>query len=328
VGIKKELVQLLSDGAVHSGTDLAGTLNCSRTAVWKQLHKLESLGLNIRTSQGRGYQLERPIELLDRSAILERLDAAVVLESLDVFSVTDSTNERLRSMPPPEPGRMRVALAEYQTGGRGRRGRTWFSPFGSGLCLSVSWCFAEIPGALPALSLASGVAVNRALIASEADGIGLKWPNDIVAGDRKLGGLLVDVQGESGGPITAVVGVGINIDVSDELQGQLSGGDGLPPAGLRQVGRADTLSRNELAADMIEKLHAMLVEFERSGFVNFADEWRSFDRMKGRKVSVKTGQREYHGVAAGIAPDGALLLDEDGGTRAIVAGEVSLRLSS
>lgn len=328
MGTREELVRLLADGAVHSGADLARRLNCSRTAVWKQLNRLRSMGLDIAAARGRGYQLERPLELLDRDAITRGLDREPRFESLEVHGVIDSTSDRLRALPPPKPGKLRAVLAEYQTGGRGRGGRQWLSPFGSGLCLSVSGCFAVVPPSLPALALAAGVAVNRALLELQPRDLGLKWPNDIVAGGGKLGGLLVDVQGESGGPITAILGVGINIDVSERLRGELAGNDGWPPAGLRQQGCAGPLSRNVLAANMINQLQVMMTEFARSGFVNFIDEWRHYDCLRGKQVTVTSGSQVYMGVAAGIGEDGALLLEGQGEVRKFISGEVTVRRSS
>jgi len=325
MGAKEELARLLADGSVHSGTALARELNCSRTAVWKQLHQLQSIGLEMSSVPGRGYKLEAPLELLDSAVIQKGLHPTVSLESLDVFSVTDSTSDRLRSMPPPDAGKMRVALAEYQTGGRGRRGREWLSPYGSGLCLSVNWSFAVVPANLPALSLASGVAVARVLDELGLDGLGLKWPNDIVVAGGKLGGLLVDVQGESGGPISVIIGVGINFEVSKKLRSDLSSGDSLPPTGLRQLAADKPISRNTIAANIIGEQYAMLTTFARAGFAPFADEWRRYDCMHGRQVTVRIGSEVLSGAAAGIGADGALLLNENGQTREIVSGEVTLR---
>lgn len=278
--------------------------------------------------RSRGYQLQAPLELLNREVILEALGPAVPIEWLDVFQVIDSTSERLRSMRSPDPGKLCAVLAEYQTRGRGRRGREWLSPFGSGICLSVGWRFTDVPPTLPAMSLAAGVAVNRALQPMRPAGLGLKWPNDIIAAGGKLGGLLVDVSGESGGPITAIIGLGINIDVPEALRGELSRSDGAPPAGLRHADCTGHLSRNVVAANIIGNLQTMLVEFSHTGFESFHAEWRDFDCMRGKPVTVQTGSGVYTGIAAGISADGALLLDEDGEMRSLVSGEVTLRLAS
>lgn len=325
MGIRDELVRLLADGAEHSGADLARALQCSRTNVWKQVHRLETLGLEMTAVPGRGYRLEQALELLDSDQIRRHLAAAVGPVSVEVLGVTDSTSERLRRKPLPGAGEMQAVLAEFQTGGRGRSGRKWLSPFGSGLCLSVSWLFPVMPPSLPALSLAAGVAVNRALVGAKPAGLGLKWPNDIVAAGGKLGGLLVDVQGESGGPIRVIIGVGINVDVSARLSGELSGVDGLPPIGLRQLTSGSEVSRNALAAEIMGELHSMLRQFLESGFADFADEWRSYDCMQGKEVTVRIGAQVYRGRAAGISDDGALLLDERGEIRRVISGDVTLR---
>lgn len=327
MGIREELVALLADGELHSGAAIARLMHCSRTTVWKQLRQLQNLGLEIAAMPGRGYRLLRPIELLDRTLLLQHMNAEAVtnLEALDVFGVIDSTSERLRAAAAPGPERLRVVLAEYQTGGRGRRGRRWLSPYGSGLCLSVSWCFSAVPPALSALSLAAGVAVQRALVVYRPVGLGLKWPNDIIAGGRKLGGLLVDVEGESQGPIKAVIGVGINIDVSDQLDNELATEPGLRPAGLREFVPSADVSRNVVAANIINQLYAALDEFARTGFESFVDEWKRFDSLRGESVSVQIGARTYEGIASGIADDGALLLRANGKTMNVVSGEVSVR---
>ena len=327
MGIREELVALLADGELHSGAAIARLMHCSRTTVWKQLRQLQNLGLEIAAMPGRGYRLLRPIELLDRTLLLQHMNAGAVtnLEALDVFGVIDSTSERLRAAAAPGPERLRVVLAEYQTGGRGRRGRRWLSPYGSGLCLSVSWCFSAVPPALSALSLAAGVAVQRALVVYRPVGLGLKWPNDIIAGGRKLGGLLVDVEGESQGPIKVVIGVGINIDVSDQLENELATDLGLQPAGLREFVPSADVSRNVVAANIINQLYAALDEFARTGFESFVDEWKRFDSLRGESVSVQIGARTYEGIASGIADDGALLLKANGKTMNVVSGEVSVR---
>lgn len=322
-----DLIELLADGEVHSGADLARILECSRTAIWKQLQQLRSIDLEVEATTGLGYRLARPIELLASDAIRERLEPRVAagLGSLELIAVTDSTNELLRAGPAATPGRMHVAFAEYQTGGRGRRGRRWLSPFGSGLCMSAGWTFPVMPPTLPALSLAAGVAVHRALSGWSPVGLGLKWPNDIVAGGAKLGGLLIDVHGESDGPVSVVIGIGINIDPVDGLAERFDGHDSLPPVGLRSLVRDARVSRNEIAAAITNSLSDILPEFQATGFESFAEEWRRCDAMKGAPIRLRVGEHARAGIAVGIGDDGALLFDDGEGVRSVLSGEVTLR---
>ena len=327
MGIRSALIAALADGAVHSGADLAQHMACSRTAIWKHLNALRSVGLQIDAQRGIGYRLRQPLELLNEAVIRRELDArtSAALDHLELHDDIESTSERLRRFPPPAADRFDAVLAEYQAGGRGRRGRQWWSPFGSGLCLSVNRWFEIGPAALSALTLAVGVGVCRALRNDMTQLVGLKWPNDIVAGDGKLGGLLVDVQGEADGPIVVVVGIGLNFDVSDVMVEQVSRAGGLPPVGLRGLAHGSGPSRNLLAARLINEMHAVLTEFERSGFDAFVDEWRRYDWLADRPVIAQIGRRTLSGTARGIANDGALLIDSNGELQRLVSGEISLR---
>lgn len=325
--MRTDLIELLADGELHSGADLARRLGCSRTAIWKQLQQLQALDLEVVAKPGSGYRLTRPIELLDAQLIRERLEPRAVagIESLEVLTITESTNEHLRQASAASAGRMKFACAEYQTGGRGRRGRRWLSPFGSGLCMSAGWTFAATPPNLPALSLAAGVATHRVLAARCPAGLGLKWPNDIVVGGAKLGGLLIDVHGESTGPISVVVGIGINIDPVAGLAERFDGDHGLPPVGLRELVGDGSVSRNHLAADFAGTLFDILLQFESTGFESFADEWRRYDAMKGSAVLLRIGAESHSGTAMGIDENGALLFKDADGVRSVLSGEVTLR---
>ncbi len=325
--IRSALIAALADGAVHSGADLAQRLACSRTAIWKHLNELKSAGLQIDARPGIGYCLRQPLELLDETAIRRGLDApaSAALGRLEIHDSLESTSERLRSLPPPAADRFDAVFAEYQTGGRGRRGRQWLSPFGGGLCLSVNRWFETAPAVLSALTLAVGVGVCRALRNEFSEAVNLKWPNDIVADEGKLGGLLVDMQGEAGGPISLVVGIGLNFEVSDTMAEQIMSTGGLPPVGLRELAGASEPSRNRLAARLINAMHAVLTEFERDGFDAFVDEWHRYDWLADRPVTAQAGRHSLSGLARGIANDGALLIDSNGEMQRVVAGEVSLR---
>jgi BirA family biotin operon repressor/biotin-[acetyl-CoA-carboxylase] ligase len=327
MNVRDHLIRVVADGEFHSGSALARTLGVSRSAIWKQIHRLAEFGLDVETVRGRGYRLVRPIELLDHQRIMGRLDAETnaACEALEVTSVAGSTSAMLIEQPAPPLGRWRAALAEYQTGGRGRRGRRWVSPFGSGLCLSVSYCFAAAPRDLQALSLAAGIGAMRTLTGIGAGGLTLKWPNDIVLAGRKLGGILADVDGDSHGPLRAVIGAGINLWAPDSLIGAVQADGGLPPAGLEEAMAGGRMERNVLAAGLIASLYRALRDFGRLGFGPLVDEWRRQDFLYGRFVTVRSGGEEMSGIACGIAPDGALLLDRPGGIAAVVNGDISLR---
>lgn len=330
MSVREELVRILADGRLHSGSAVAAALGVSRSAVWKQVHRLADLGLEIRAEGRRGYCLTRAIEFLDGDKILGSLDAETraACEGLEVLLVTGSTSTALAARPIPSPGAWRGVLAEYQTGGRGRRGRRWASPFGSGLCLSVSWCFATAPRELPALSLAAGIAVGRALGACGATGMALKWPNDVVVAGAKLAGILVDVEGDSRGPLRAIVGVGLNISVPDSLVAAVAAQGGLAPAGLERAVPGGTVQRNAVAAQLLRSLYQVLRDFAQQGFGPLADEWRRHDFLCGRPVTVRQGTEEVVGIAMGIAADGALLVERPEGIAAVFNGDVTLRTAA
>lgn len=322
------VLDLLADGEWHSGVTLGQTLDLSRAAIWKQVRVLRTLGLSIAADRGRGYCLAVPLDLLSEPAIRAALRPPTLqaLEALDVLVVTTSTNERLTSRPAPPPGRISAVVAEYQTGGRGRRGRRWLSPLGHGICLSVSWCFELAPRDLPALSLVAGVAVAMALADQGVEGVQLKWPNDIVAAGGKLGGILVEVAGEPGGPLRVVIGIGLNVRPVAGIAAALRGeGGNLPALALDDLLDGRRLPRNALVAALLDVLHGSLRSFGTTGARDFLAEWRQRDCLAGHLVVVTRGQESFTGLACGLADDGSLLVDRDGSIVPVVAGDVTLR---
>ena len=319
-----ELLRLLADGALHSGEELAAALSISRAAVWKRLQQLEEWGIAFEARPGSGYRLESPIDLLDATAIRGRLPQAATerLRNLEVLESLDSTSDRLLATDDLPPGRFDACLAEFQTAGRGRRGRHWVAPFASGICLSVNWSYRDAPATLGALSLAAGVAALRALRRLGFTELSLKWPNDIVRREGKLGGILIDLRGEAAGPVYFVVGVGINVRLPRAAREQLRA-DGVDAVDLASFGTPP--ARNDVAAVMLTELTLALVEFGARGMTAFADEWQGADALAGRPVRVLHGGQSLDGLARGVDADGALLLEIDGGRRRILSGEVSVR---
>lgn len=319
---------LLADGNWHSGVALGDELGLSRAAIWKQVRALRTLGLTIGADRARGYRLAAPLDLFRESAIRPALgpDTRRALEALEILVVTTSTNVWLTSRPPPSPGRLRAVAAEYQTGGRGRRGRRWLSPLGHGICLSVSWSFEMAPRDLPALSLVAGVAVASALSGLGVHGVQLKWPNDVVAAGGKLGGILVEVAGEPGGPLRAVIGIGLNVRPVAAISAELrSEGGAMPALALDELRDGVPLSRNALVAALLDALYGSLRTFGESGSRGFLAEWRRRDCLAGQPVVVTGVKESFAGVACGLADDGALLVDRDGTIVPVVAGDVTLR---
>lgn len=320
------LIRLLADGRFHSGETLAQGFGVSRAAVWKQLQGLhELLDLEVHAVRGRGYRLARPLELLDPEAIRSALSAAACtrLSSLEIHASIDSTNSHLMraAVQGAPPGQ--VCLAEQQTTGRGRRGRHWVSPFGSNIYLSILWRYPLAPMELSGLSLAAGLATVRALSALGVQGVGLKWPNDVLWRGRKLAGLLLEVSGESGGPSQVVLGLGLNTSLS-ERQGEFIE---QPWVDLASVSAGQGISRNALAAALLEELLEALDRFHDQGLGPLLDEWQRHDLYHGKRVQLRMAERVVEGIHRGIDKSGALLLDCGEGVRAFHAGEVSLRAS-
>jgi len=324
---RQRLLALLADGNLHSGAKLAAALGLSRAAVWKEVAGLRKRGIEVLSHERRGYRLERPVELID--AVLLR---SIAEESgwrlpadLEVLFEVDSTNEYLYGAPAPPPGKPRLVIAELQRAGRGRRGRSWLAPFGSGLTFSIGWTFADQPAELAALSLAMGVQVVRGLQALGLREVQLKWPNDVVVAHHKLGGLLTQLRSEAGGPAYVVIGLGVNIDLPQAAREALGSTDATPPCDLREAFGGASPGRNRTVASVAAAMLAGLDEFARAGFAPFAEPWRTLDSLRDTPVRIVQGERSLEGIARGADPGGALRVEVDGHIERFFSGEVSLR---
>ncbi|HLV77071.1 MAG TPA: biotin--[acetyl-CoA-carboxylase] ligase [Marinobacter sp.] len=318
-----KLLTLLSDGAVHSGESLAKTLGVSRTAVWKQVRKLVADGvLEVKSIKGQGYQLVGSIDLLDRSAVFARLpDEIRAGISLEVLPEVVSTNLEVARRLPGSGSTAPVVIADYQSGGRGRRGRDWQSPRGQNLYLSMGLTLTGGFAALEGLSLVLGVAVSRALERLGADTVGLKWPNDLFANGHKFGGILVEIQGElQEGVVQVIAGIGINVHMTD-----VEGVD-QPWTALTAAWPATAWTRNDIAARVIEETFRALELFQSEGFAPFGEAWQSRDIFFGKELISRGGQ--LSGTGAGVDPGGNYLLETGSGPVPVTAGDISLRVRS
>ena len=325
-GVSAErLLHALADGRTHSGEELARSFGITRAAIWKQVGKLEDWGLAVEAAPGSGYRLPRRLDLLAADAVRAALDPAVAarLAKLEVFTELGSTNRHLLAAAPPV-GALDVCIAEYQTAGRGRRGRSWNVPLGGGICLSAGWQFAGMPAELAALTLAVGVVVRRVLQRVAGLEIALKWPNDLVFDERKLGGILIELAAEAHGGAHVVAGIGLNVAVPDELLPSLSDW----PRGaidLRTALGRNAPARAALAGALINGLAELFADYPQQGFAAYRNEWRAADYLRGRAVRLD-GEAGVSGKAVGIDADGALLVETaKGERRRVVAGDVSVR---
>ena len=315
----------LCDGEFHSGEELAASLGVTRSAVWKAVNGLRDLDTPMEAIRNRGYRLLQASEPLAAPRIRDSLSRTVRdrVVRLDTAWSLASTNTELVSRPNPPKGRSEVLLAEFQTAGRGRRGRSWLAPPGGAVCLSLSWTFAEMPRDAGALGLAIGVCALRALEPFGVADARLKWPNDLLVGDRKLGGILIELRAESGGPACAVVGIGLNVALGAELLQKIAT-TGLPAVDLASVAQTP-VSRNALATGLLECCVRGLISFENEGLRPFIDEWRHADALRGRPVNVQSGEESTRGLARSIDLSGALLVETPHGLRKFFSGDVTVR---
>lgn len=320
----EQLIKLMSDGEFHTGDELGDVLKISRSAIWKQIQRLISIGADVQAVRGKGYRLAKPMELLDASLINSQLDPLVLpcLKTIEIVLQTNSTNALAMSRASSGCGSGYICLAEQQSEGRGRRGRKWQSPIGANIYLSCVWEFFDGAAALEGITLAVGVVIGELLEQAGVKGVSLKWPNDVLIDEAKVGGVLLEMTGDPSGHCQVIIGIGVN--------------HGMPLSIAANIDQAWTsvelhspdLTRNLLASRLISGLVAMLTEFQSNGFEPFRARWRRLDGFRGRQVVIRTGAAEVEGLADGIDDTGGLRLVTPSGLEIYKGGEVSVRPKS
>ena len=312
--IKLSILQSLSQGGFHSGEDLGEKFGISRAAISKHIKGIQAWGIDIFRVQGKGYQLAKPMQLLNQDIIQAQTNNHV-----DLIPIIDSTNQYLLdNINRLDSGS--VCLSEYQLKGRGRRGREWISPFGTNLYLSMYWRLDAGMAAAMGLSLVVGVAIVEALEQLNLEEVKLKWPNDLYYQDRKLAGILVEMSGQAGGAANLVIGMGLNLMMTEQTEGITQ-----PWASLSEVAGHKDIDRNQLAITMIQTLNRALLDYEQQGMQGFVDRWNRLDNFIHRPVKLIMGQREIIGISRGINEQGAVLLETECGIETFIGGEISLR---
>jgi BirA family biotin operon repressor/biotin-[acetyl-CoA-carboxylase] ligase len=316
------ILRRLSDGAFHSGQDLAYEFQLSRASVFNVLNQAEAMGLKIHAVRGRGYKIPETVEWLDDAAIVNHLGPLSDTYDVQVLDSVDSTNTALMTAALSGAADGTVFCAEYQQAGKGRRGRQWHAVLGGSLTFSVLWRFEYGLQSLSGLSLAVGLAIARAVNRHSRLPVQLKWPNDVLVDFRKLAGILVEVQGDMNGAAIAIVGVGLNYRLSAAQR------DAVDQAVVDLAEMGVTVGRNQLLADCLQELHMILTAFRHDGFIALRTDWMALDAYAGRAVALQLPDaRGVQGVAAGVDASGAFLLrDQQDALHAYSGGEISLRL--
>ncbi len=318
------ILKRLSVERFYSGSQLARELGLTRTAIWKAIQVLQLYGIEIYSLTGKGYKLAADVELLDQDRIFDGLDGADLISGIKVLPSIDSTNHYLQRLAQDGEPSGSVVFAEFQSKGRGRRGRNWASPFAKNLYFSLLWRYSDTQCGVGGVSLAIGIAVVNALETMGINGVGLKWPNDLLYHGQKVAGILLEMSGDPNGDGYVVIGVGINVDMTGvSATEQIT----QPWIDLARLNGGCALSRNALAISLLQSINSILFQYQTSGLSQLIRRWNELDVMFGREVVLHGVNESRCGTAQGIDDSGALLLRNNGNVFRIHSGEVSLRLA-
>ncbi|GAB4222644.1 MAG: bifunctional biotin--[acetyl-CoA-carboxylase] ligase/biotin operon repressor BirA [Gammaproteobacteria bacterium] len=321
-----KIIDTLSDGEFHLGTDMGAALNITRSAIWKTVKQLSELGITLETNTQQGYRIPNGLSLLTAKELTRFVSPQNrhFLRQLHLFNEIDSTSNFLLALNERGQGNKQpqFCLAEFQSAGRGRRGRTWVSPYAASIHLSVLWHFTRDHSQLAGLSLAIAVAVIRALqhfgIENE---LNVKWPNDILWRRRKLGGVLIELNGEFNAVSSVVIGVGLNVNFAEDKNEHIN----QPWIDLSRIVQ-QPVNRNHIAGLMLNEIINALLHYEHYGLAGFINEWRQFDGLVDNPVTLQTANQKITGIARGINEQGVFLLEmHNGKIETFSAGDVSVR---
>lgn len=318
--VREHLIKALANGKFVSGQELGKQLDISRTAISKHIKSLTEMGLDIYSVTGKGYKLSQPLNLLNHNKIIAALPKSDANPEVEVHSLIDSTNSYLLRRLPNQLSQGQVCLAEFQSAGRGRRGRQWISPFGSQIYLSMYWYLEQGLSAAMGLSLVAALAVSDAIYDLTNIQVQLKWPNDVYIDGVKLAGILIDLEGQALEPSHSVIGIGLNLN--------------MPAYAAEKIDQKWTdlqshskkkIDRNALCTMLIHFLLKRLYQHQNEGLSVMLEEWHAQDLYLNKRVMLITGERITKGICRGVNGQGALMLEVDGQVKPIYGGEVSLR---
>ncbi len=315
-----EILRFLQNNGSVSGAELARQLGISVSAVDNCVRALQDWEFGISDLPGTGYQLTEALQFVDENRLREELRSKGLLieDRLEVLGEVDSTSERLLEWPDRDILHGRTCVTEFQSQGRGRRGRTWLGVPCRNIMLSMAWQMDREAKRVGALSLSVGLTLLRRLRTFGVESLQLKWPNDIVCDHGKLAGILVDVLTGPDHRCTVVVGIGVNLKNPAVITNRL---DRLV-ANLVDL-CAVPVDRTRLIALIIADLSRTLETFDRNGFSGDVDAWNACDAYAGLRVRAKINNRTVEGAALGVDTSGAYQVRlDDHRIESIVTGEI------
>ncbi len=302
-----------------SGEAISDKLGLSRAAVWKHVNALRAQGYRIDAIPARGYRL---VEIPDRLGELELrplLNTHDIGQTLHWFEEVGSTNDVAKKLADEGAAHGEVVVAESQTAGRGRRGRAWASPPGRNLYLSVVLRPELPPSRAAELTLLASVAVCQA-VRQAGVSAGIKWPNDLVCGGRKLAGILTELAADPDRVQWIVLGIGVNVNLrGDDLPGDLR-----PIATSLAIERGAPVPRALFAAAVLSALEEWLDRHAEEGFAPVRAAWKEMSDTLGREVRVRSSAVDLEGLAEDVDEGGALLVRTSAGLERVLAGDVEM----
>lgn len=315
------LLTLLSENAtiVISGARIARETGMSRSTVWRWVEQLRKLGVQVKGQRSTGYFLEKVPDILTPDLLRKRLKGSLFGKRVLHFFKTDSTNRVAMELGYAGEPEGTVVMAESQTAGRGRSGRTWQSERGTGLYFTVLLRPRLSPAQAPLLTMLAGISAHDAIQAQTGLLPELKWPNDLLLNGKKLGGILTEMHAEPDAVRFVIVGMGINVN-QEKFPAELST---IATSIRKESGRMTY--RLELLARLLGQFETDYNRFLREGPGFVVDRFQSASSFaQGRRVRVDTGVESYLGTTAGLSPEGLLLVSRDNGPLVtVIAGDVT-----
>jgi len=319
-----KIIDVLADGKFHSGEILANQFKVSRVSIWNAISEAEQFGVEIHSVRGKGYKLTHAVELLNESSIKREIGEQANFFNIEVMDITTSTNSVMMQKASEGLPHASCIATNIQTAGKGRRGRKWISELGENLTFSFLWRFNQGAAMLSGLSLVVGIALIRTFKQLGINQALLKWPNDVLIfhekAYKKLAGILIELQGDLDGQSLAVIGIGINLNISKKQIKKID----QPAIDLQKI-TEESMNPNNLIALIIKELARVLSEFELNGFSSLKEEWAMSHAFHEKVISLTKGDgQNVIGRVIDISDEGSLILQTNQGQQNFSSGEVVL----